>query len=416
MSLFFRARFKVKNMENKKEHSATKRLYFDDSYKIEFEAEVEDRLVYEDRPSVVLDRTCFYPDSGGQPSDKGTIEGVEVLKVVEDGERIVHVLAADVPAGSIRGKIDWTTRFDHMQQHSGQHILSQAFFELLRGETRSFHLGAEISTLEIGLAKAEEEDIERVERRANEVVFENREIKTYFVAEERIGEIPLRRPPQKGGLIRVVEADTFDYSACGGTHCRRTGEIGLIKIIKGERIRGNLRFEFLCGGRALRDYALKNRVVRQLVGQFNVKEADVAASVAKLAEEMKAFKKQVRKCEEALAVFEAQGLLNKARGKIITEVFGDKSAEGARFLALHIIRQGEFVVLFGVKSETRSHLILACSEGLKLDMRQLVPLVSPFINGKGGGGPSLVEIAGDPKADLPAALEKAAAFIKQSSN
>lgn len=403
-------------MNNDRGKKETRRLYFDDAYLTEFEAEVIDRLIVENQPALVLDQTCFYPESGGQPWDKGTIDGVEVIKVVEDGERIVHVLARDVAAARVKGWIDWATRFDHMQQHSGQHLLSQAFFELLRGETKSFHLGADVSTLEIGLAKAAEEDIERVERRANEVAFENREIKTYFVPEEKIAEIPLRRPPKVSGLIRVVEADKFDYSACGGTHCRRTGEIGIIKITKSERIRGNLRFEFVCGGRALRDYALKNRVVRHLVNQFNVKEADVAASVAKLTEEMKAVKKQARKSEEALAVFEAQEFIKRAEGKIIQQIFPEKSPEGARFLALNIIRQGELVCLFGAMSESRSHVILACSESLKLDMRRLVPVVSPLINGRGGGGPTLVEIAGDPAADLTAALHRAADFLKKTRN
>jgi len=399
-------------MENKQ--LGTRRLYFEDAYRAEFEAEVADRTVVEGRPAVVLDQTCFYPESGGQPWDRGTLDGVEVLKVVEDGERIVHVLAAEVPSSRVRGRIDRAVRFDHMQQHSGQHILSQAFFELLRGETKSFHLGPDFSTLEIGIAGADEEAVARVERRANEVVFENREIKTYLVPEERIGEIPLRRPPKVTGLIRVVEADEFDYSACGGTHCRRTGEIGLIKITKWERIRGNLRFEFVCGGRALRDYVMKNHVVRHVANQFNVKEADVAASVAKLSEELKAVKKQARKGEEALAVFEAQSFMQQAEGGIISRVFTDKSPEGARSLALHIIRQGSFVVLFGARSEVRSHLVLACSETLKLDMRRLVAIVSPVINGRGGGGPSLVEIAGDHDADLVAAVALAAEAVRKS--
>jgi len=150
-----------------------------------------------------------------------------------------------------------------------------------------------------------------------------------------------------------------------------------------------------------------------MVGQFNVREGDVAASVARLSEELKAVKKQAKKNEEALALFEAQGLIQKAEGQVILEVFTDKSAEAARFLALHLIRQGPFVVLFGARSENRSHLILACSETLKLDMRTLVPIVSPAINGRGGGGPSLVEIAGDRGADLVAALALVAEAVRK---
>ena len=393
---------------------ATRRLFFEDAYLTEFEADVVERLDVEGRTAVILDRTCFYPESGGQPWDRGVIGGVEVVKVVEDGGRIVHVLARALPAGRVRGKIDWAVRFDHMQQHSGQHILSQAFFERLRGETKSFHLGPEVSTLEIGIPEADEEAVAGVELRANGVVFENREIKTYFVAEEKIGEVPLRRPPKVTGTIRVVEADGFDYSACGGTHCRRTGEIGLIKITGWERIRGQVRFTFVCGNRALRDYAMKNAIVRRLAGQFNVKEADAAVSVARQAEELKAVKKRARQSEAALAVFEAQALIQKAGGPIIQAVFDDRSPEAARLMALQIIRQGPYVVLFGARSESRSHLVLACSESLRLDLRHLVPVVSAAINGRGGGGPSLVEIAGDRDADLAAVLTRAAEIVKIS--
>lgn len=391
----------------------TRRLYFEDATRLEFEAAVVERPVVDGRPALVLDQTCFYPESGGQPWDKGTIEGVDVLQVVEDGEKIVHVLAAEVASDRVRGRVEGAVRFDHMQQHSGQHILSQAFYELLRGETKSFRLGPDVSTLEIGIAKVEDADLERVERRANAVVFEDREIKTYFVPEARIGEVPLRRPPKVSGLIRVVEADAYDYSACGGTHCRRTGEIGLIKIIKAERIRGNLRFEFVCGGRALRDYDLKNRVLRRLVGQFNVGEADVAAAVERLAEDLKALKKQARRTEDALGAFEVRELRTKAEGRILRAAFADKTPEGVRTLALSAIRQGDCAALFGTKTAARSHVVLAASDGLKLDLRPLVPELAVLMNGRGGGGPTLVEIAGSADVDLEAVLRAAEERVRR---
>jgi len=400
-------------MDHASAPAETRRLYFEDATRLEFEAAVVERPVVDGRPALVLDQTCFYPESGGQPWDKGTIEGVDVLQVVEDGEKIVHVLAAEVAGDRVRGRVDGAVRFDHMQQHSGQHILSQAFYELLRGETKSFHLGPEASTLEIGIAKAEDADLERVERRANAIVFENREIKTYFVPEARIGEVPLRRPPKVSGLIRVVEADAYDYSACGGTHCRRTGEIGLIKITKAERIRGNLRFEFVCGGRALRDYDLKNRVVRRLVGQFNVGEAEVAAAVERLAEDLKALKKQARRTEDALGAFEVRDLRTKAEGRILRAAFADKTPEGVRTLALSAIRQGDCAALFGTKTAARSHVVLATSDGLKLDLRPLVPELAVLMNGRGGGGPTLVEIAGSADVDLEAVLRAAEERVRR---
>jgi len=390
----------------------THRLYYEDPYRVEFAAEIVERLASENKPALVLDQTCFYPESGGQPSDQGTIDGIAVIKIVEDGEKIIHVLEREVPAQRIKGQVDWGVRFDHMQQHSGQHVLSQAFWEILKGETLSFHLGAGNSTLEIGIARIGEDELARLERRANEIVFEDRAILTTFVPQEKIGEIPLRKPPKKEGLIRVVEVDGFDYSACGGTHCRRTGEIGLIKITKWERIRNNLRFEFVCGWRALADYTLKNGIIRQLTGQFSVKDGDVTASVGKLAEDLKAARKLAKKNEEKLASFEAREFMTKAQGKIIRQVFTEKTPAGAKFLALCIVNQGDFIVLFAAKSEARSHLVLAASENLKIDMRRLVPVISPGINGRGGGSPVLVEIAGDPGADLAAALAKAEEFVK----
>ncbi len=390
----------------------TKRLFFDDVGILEFEARVVERRLVEGKPAVILDRTAFYAESGGQPWDLGTIGGVPVLKVVEDGEFLVHVLDRPLAADDVRGAVDRTRRLDHMQQHTGQHLLSQAFLEILNGETRSFHMGETSSTLEIGIASAPEEALDRVERRANGVVFQDRPVKTYFVEPERIAEVPLRRPPKVSGTIRVVEIEDFDFSACGGTHVRRTGEIGLIKIVGFEKIRGQLRFTFLCGGRALADFQRKNRVVRELVGKFNAPDRDVPAAVDKLTGELKAARKALRAADERAAALEAGILAARARGPIIAAVFPERTPEAVRALALGLIRAGEFVVLLACRSESRSHLILARSESLAVDLRALVPVLGPIVQGKGGGSPALVEIAGDLGADLDAALARAEEFIR----
>ena len=392
---------------------STVRLYFEDAYRTEFEARVVASREADGRPAVVLDRTCFYPESGGQPWDLGTIDGVEVVKVVEEGEAVVHVLERPLGGDDVRGRVDGVRRFDHMQQHTGQHVLSHAFVEVLRGETRSFHLGAEESSLEIGLANASDESLDRVERRANELVFKNLEVKTYFVPPERIAEVPLRRPPQVEGPVRVVEVDGVEYSACGGTHVRRTGEIGLVKILGAERIRGNLRFAFVCGRRALTAFELRNRVVRDLVGRFNVQAKDLPASVERLSAEVKELKKAQKRSDERLAAYEAAEYVARAEGPVVAAVLDDRRPEAARALALSIVRRGAFAVCFGARSEERSHLVLARSESLAVDLRPLVPLLAPLVAGKGGGGPSLVEVAGDRKADLAAAVLAAAGLIKE---
>jgi alanyl-tRNA synthetase len=394
----------------------TRRLYYQDSYQVEFEADVIERRTTEGKPALILDQTCFYPESGGQPDDRGAIDGIKVLRVLEDDEKIIHVLEEDVSSDRVKGRVDWQRRFDHMQQHSGQHILSQSFYELFRAETLSFHLGESVSTVEIDLRKVEDEEVEKVERRANEVIFEDREVKSYFVPEEKIKTIPLRKAPQKKGEIRVVEVSGFDYSACGGTHVRRAGEVGLIKILGWERIRNNVRFEFVCGRKAREDYAQKSRVIRQLGSRFTVPEREILASVEKIFLDLKSQRKRIRKLEEEVVRYEALEIVRQAKEKIIRKIFQGKTAEQVKFLALNIIRQGEFVVLFGLKEEKRGHLVFARSENIQVDLRELLPLVSPLIKGKGGGQPSLIEIAAESTENLEEALEKADEHIRKKSD
>jgi alanyl-tRNA synthetase len=391
----------------------TRRLYFDDAYLREFEADVLERRTHEGFPALVLDRTCFYPESGGQPWDKGTLGGVEVVRVLDLDGAILHVLKGDVPAGRLQGRIDWPTRFDHMQQHTGQHILSQALFETLKGETVGFHLGADVSTLEIGLRTISDGELDRVEDRANAIVWEDREVKTYFVPEERIGEVPLRRPPKKQGLLRVVEVAGYDYSACGGTHCRRSGEVGLIKVLGFEKIRGNVRFDFLCGGRALGDYRVKDRGLRRVAGLFSSLPKDTAVQVEKLAADHKVLKKRTRKLEERVASFDAQEIIRAASGKIISAVFEDRTPEEARFLALSIIRNGEFAVVYAAIGESQGHLIFARSDSLATDLRALVSVVGAIVPVKGGGGPSLVELVTPEKDRLCEAVAAARDWLER---
>ncbi len=396
----------------------TKKLYHEDAYLTEFDATIVERREIEGRPAVVLDRTAFYPEAGGQSSDRGTLNDIAVLDVVDDEGTILHGLAAPIGAGRVHGAVDRTRRFDRMQQHSGQHILSEAFIEVLKGATLSFHIGDEVSTLEIGIPKISDADLDRVEARANAVVFEDLEIKTYFVPEEKIGTVPLRKPPKKGedGMIRVVEVDRFDHSACGGTHCRRAGEIGLIKVVRWEKIRGNLRFEFVCGGRALRDYQEKDRTVRHAAAAFSVAERDIPAAIDKTQAEVKALKKRARRLEERVAAFEAAQMAREAAGKVILAVFEDRSPEEARFLALNIIKQGEFAVFFAAPGEGRSHIILAASEALGFDARTLVPVIAGVLEAKGGGSRSLVELVTSETGKVAAALDAARRSLMNDRN
>lgn len=392
---------------------STKRLYFDDAYRTDFEAKIITRTERGGKPVVILDATCFYPEAGGQPADRGTLNGVDVADVVEDGERILHVIDAEISSDEVRGRVDGRRRFDHMQQHSGQHILSQAFIEILRGETRSFHMGEDVSTLEIGIANVSDESLDRVERRANEVVFEDKPVKVSFVPQEEIGNVPLRRPPKVEGIIRVVEVEGFDFSACGGTHCRRTGEIGLIKVLGWERIRGNLRFTFVCGGRALSVFQVRNRIVRGLIGQFNVRDRDLPAAVERISSDLKEAKRRTRKLEESLAVHESAEFMAKADKGIIRAVLADRSPEAVRALALNIIRRGNYVVLFGWTAGSQGRVLLAASEGSGLDLRMIIPEIQKIAPVKGGGSPSLVELVVKEAVRLETVLDQALSGIRK---
>ncbi|UCE40935.1 MAG: hypothetical protein JSV17_16055 [Candidatus Aminicenantes bacterium] len=391
----------------------TKRLYFEDPYQVEFEAHVIQRITYEGNPAVVLDKTCFYPEGGGQPADKGTIDGVLVIHVLEKDDQIIHVLEKDLSSDAVKGEINWSIRFDHMQQHAGQHILSQCFVQLFDAATRSFHLGEESSTLEVDKRNMSEEEAERVERHANDVVFQNKEIKTCFYGEKEISDVRLRRPPKKMGDIRVVEVSDFDYTACGGTHPRSTGEIGTIKILRWDRIRDNVRLEFICGIRAVQDYARKHRDLKTLSNILTVDDREIVASFEKTKSDLKMQKRINRKMQEKIIQHEAEDMIQKAEGKLLKRIFTDRSQEEIRLLTLLIIRKGEFVALFGLKGDERVHVFLACSENLGLDMRELEPVVSPLIEGKGGGRSSLVEISGQKKENLEQALEAASQHIEE---
>jgi alanyl-tRNA synthetase len=225
----------------------TERLYYNDPYLSTFTAQVVG--ISDDGCQVVLDRTAFYPTSGGQPNDLGILDGKSVLDVIDRNEEVVHVLEAPVTASSAEGRIDWPRRYDHMQQHTGQHLLSAVFMDLFGFETLSFRLGGEVSTIELGTKELSEEQIHSVEERASLIVAEARPVTIHY--EDASSARGLRKPSSRAGMLRIIDIADLDRSACGGTHVRSTAEIGQIQIRRCEKVRGNIRIEFVCGRRAL---------------------------------------------------------------------------------------------------------------------------------------------------------------------
>ena len=371
------------------------RLYYADPYLTRFEARVVERLTWEGRPAVVLDRTAFYPTSGGQPADRGTLSGVGVVDVVvrdEDGA-ILHLLEGDRLPDQVTGEIDWARRFDHMQQHTGQHLLSAACERLLDADTVSFHLGAEVSTIDLNRPRIPSEAIEEVEDLVNRVIWEDRPVTTRFVPADEVAGLPLRRPPQVEGPIRLVEVADFDLNPCGGTHVARTGEIGLLKVLRLDYRGEETRVEFVCGGRALRDYRRKNRIVHRLSSMLTVGQDELEEAIARLQESLKAARRELRAVREELAEGLAERLLRSAppgSPRIVWAVLEGYEPADLRSLAQRMIATPDTVVLLAAVRE-RTHLCVARSEGLEVDAPTLLRSVCDLLGGKGGGRPHFAQ-------------------------
>ncbi|MBE3126792.1 MAG: hypothetical protein IMZ56_00720 [Candidatus Atribacteria bacterium] len=394
----------------------TKRLYYQDSYLKEFKAKVLKKIKIDNQPAVILDETAFYPTSGGQPYDKGVIQDVPVVEVVEEGDEIIHILKEELKEkiiSEVVGKIDWERRFDHMQQHLGQHILSGALMELWSVETVSFHLGEEVCTLDIAKEKLSEEEAKKAEECANEIIFDNRPVKCYFVeGEEELKRLNLRKVPEKTGKIRIIEVEDFDLSACGGTHCMATGEVGMIKITKWEKRGEKIRLEFICGRRAWKDYFWKNEAIKNISNKLTIKDSELGEAIDRMLEDRKEIGKELKEFKEKLQEYEAKRLIDESslrdsRIKIINKVFEEDNFQEVKELVQKIINLDESViVLFGVKSGG-AKILFACSRALKYDMNRLIREAGKFIEGRGGGAPNFAQAGGKRAEGIEDALNYA---------
>ena len=293
--------------------AVTERLYYNDSHLIEFEARVIDHT---ERVSgwtaVTLDRTAFYPTGGGQPSDTGTINDVRVVECIDDeANGILHVIQGRAPAvgSTVKGRVDWARRLDHMQQHTGQHILSQAFISLFKAPTRGFRVLEQSCEIDVELDNPTTASIERAVGLANNVIWEDRAITIKEVSSSEASELPLRKEPARSGDLRVIEIEGFDLTPCGGTHAYRTGEVGIIVVRSWERAKGLTRIEFLAGNRALADYRRANSTARDTAALFSAARDDAPALAVKMVEENKDLHRRLRVLEEVAARVEAEELL-----------------------------------------------------------------------------------------------------------
>jgi len=382
----------------------TERSYYDDSYRRGFSAKVVELTVFRDQPAIILDHTYFYPDSGGQPHDHGTLNGAPVKEVIirESDHQILHVLESPVNSDVVEAEIDWTRRFDHMQQHTGQHILSGAFLQVAQAETIGFHLGNSASTIDLDKGSLPEKLVVNTEKLANQIVWEDRPVIVRYSDKEELTGLNLRKTPDRSEeKLRLVDIQEFDLSACGGTHVRRTGEIGIIKITRLERRGENLRVEFLCGGRALDDYHRKARVINDLMAELTTAEDDLPLAVDRMKEEVKFANRQLRRQTSTLIQIEADKLLEESQDlagiRLIVAIFEDRDPQEVRTLAKIISKKQGTLALLGIAG-SKSQLVFVASDDVSVDMGRLLKSVLPILGTSKGGGSSNYAQGGGPPA------------------
>ncbi|NWQ39271.1 alanyl-tRNA editing protein [Bacillus sp. EB106-08-02-XG196] len=376
-------------------------LFYQDAYIKSFTAKVVTKGKDEDgKDYIVLDQTAFYPTGGGQPHDIGTIENIKVLNVEETDEEVRHYLESEVHdvSSPVYGVIDWDRRYDHMQQHAGQHILSAAFEQLYGHKTIGFHLGNETLTIDLEAANLLESEALKVEELANKIILENRPIETKWVTEDELVNYDLRKETKVKEDIRLVIIPNFDYNGCGGTHPNATGEVQAIKIIDWERQKKKVRVQFVCGNRVLKQFHQKNRVLIELTKLLNAPEKDMQEAVTRLLENSKSMEKELEQSLETLLHNEAKGLLEKGKGdnKIVSGVFQNRSIQELQKLARMIIAEDEeTIVLFVSQNENRLQLVGARGTAENASMKKVIGNALSIINGKGGGSDSFAQGGGE---------------------
>ena len=399
--------------------AVTERLYYSDSHLIEFDARVVD---LSDRVSgwtaIVLDRTAFYPTGGGQPSDTGTLNGARVEECIDDGDNgVLHVIKGAAPSRGalVHGRVDWSRRLDHMQQHTGQHILSQAFVTLFNAPTKSFRVLDASCEIDVDLNNPTSEVIERAVELANNVVWEDRAITIRNVTSTEAAELPLRKEPARDGDLRLIEIEGFDLTPCGGTHAYRTGEVGMIGVRSWERAKGLTRIEFVAGTRALADYRKANKSAREVAALFSTGRDDAPDVAAQMVEEHKELNRRIRVLEESVAEVEAAKLLARVRDGVVFEIFESRDAESLKRLAHALTMHPGTVALLASRGKDTARLVFARSADAVGDMNALMREACAMLDGRGGGKPEIAQGGGKNVSKIGDALTHALTLLNRAS-
>jgi alanyl-tRNA synthetase len=370
----------------------TKRIYYDDAFVREFEAEVlscaEQAGNGAKRWRVVLDRTALYPASGGQPDDRGRIGGAAVVEIVDEGEEIAHFLDAPVNPGPVRAQVDWNRRFDHMQQHTGQHLLSAVLQSEFGLETISFHLGEEICTIDLRGAEPSAEKLVAAERATNDIIFEDRPVRVRYATREELQGLGVRKAVDREGVLRIIEIEEADLQPCGGTHVMRTGQIGMVQLRRCAKIRQDWRLEFLCGGRVARAARADYETRRGIAEKLKCSMEEMGPAVEKAVTERDASFKAAKARGERLAELEAEKIVRETAAgsdgvKVVARVLERVDASFVVMLAPAIAAQEKTVAL--IARRECGHIFFGQHPSVGKDMNALMKKVLSEVGGKGGG-------------------------------
>ncbi|GKU82856.1 alanine--tRNA ligase-related protein [Niallia sp. NCCP-28] len=361
----------------------SEKIYYHSPYQTKWSTSITD--IWEENNSfyAILEQTAFYPEGGGQPADTGTINGIRVQNVQITEGKIVHQLAAKPIEQQVDCALDWNVRFDHMQQHTGQHLLSAVLHELYSIPTVSFHLGKEYTTIDVEAANLDKNQLETIENLCNTYIQQNKTIKAYFITNEEAKHIPLRKLPAVTGPLRIVEIEGIDYSACAGTHVATTGELGLLKMAKTEKHRGQTRLFFLVGKRALVDYQISQQILDSLSSSMNTNKYSLNDRMEKQETENKLLLKEIERLKEENSHYLVESILSQQSSLLIKKDFADKTLKDLQYLAKAILHKKSCIVLLCTYSENK--LLLQHNGNFSLHCGNLFREKIATFHGKGGG-------------------------------
>jgi alanyl-tRNA synthetase len=361
----------------------SEKLYYNNSYIVECESSVVDIIERNGKTLVVLDKTPFYPEGGGQPSDQGTIDGATVTYVFEEGDEIYHEVISRPENSIVKCKVNFERRFDFMQQHSGEHLLAAACFKLYGGVNYGFHLGEDYVTLDINLKEMPQGMLNAIEEEANNYIYRNVETKTYIVSsKEEAEKLPMRKEIKVHEDVRIVQIGDIDYSACCGTHVMRSGEIGCIKIIRAEKYKGMTRIYFKCGKRALNDYEEKHNIVQKLVKLLSAEEKEIFDKVEGQIDIIKELTKKLNEYKKLEAKQEAEAIVREASSNVVLRSFEDKSFEDIQLLSQFIETLPYVFILHSIKD---SKILVFHNGSFNIHIGKLFKEFLTSFNGRGGG-------------------------------